>query len=136
MTEDNRPDLLRRLQPVLTQMESQSQVAERFVDKDTYRIYLATLWSNLVLDPVEAGLRESELEEVFELLNDAATPILGGHDPIRETFQFIASADGEKAMNEAKLRSQHQDLLTYFASMILDPDGHKKWMEKQLDSDK
>ena len=132
MTEDEKSDLRRRLKPVLVQMESQSTVAERFVDKDTYRIYLATLWSNLVLDPVEAGLQETELEAVFDLLNESARPILGGDDPIKETFRFISSSDGERAMNAAKLRRQHQDLLTYFASMILDPDGHKKWMEAQL----
>ena len=125
-------DLERRLAPVLREMESQSAVADTFVDKNTYRIFLATLWSNLVLDPTEAGLEEHELEDVFDLLNSKAQSILGGDDPIRETFRFIASTEGEKAMASAKLRRQHRDLLTYFASMILDPEGHKKWMDEQL----
>ena len=31
-------------------------------------------------------------------------------------------------MAEARLSSTHRDLLTYFSSMILDPEGHKRWM--------
>ncbi|GIS19205.1 MAG: hypothetical protein CM15mP120_11210 [Pseudomonadota bacterium] len=33
-------------------------------------------------------------------------------------------------MIEAKLNQTHKDLLQYFSSMILDPDGHKRWMEE------
>jgi hypothetical protein len=45
-------------------------------------------------------------------------------------FTFISSKPGEQAMVEAKLNQTHKDLLQYFSSMILDPDGHKKWMDE------
>ena len=33
-------------------------------------------------------------------------------------------------MGEAQLNQTHKDLLQYFSSMILDPEGHKRWMEE------
>jgi hypothetical protein len=32
-------------------------------------------------------------------------------------------------MREARLTQHHKELLLYFSSMILDPDGHKRWMD-------
>ncbi len=32
-------------------------------------------------------------------------------------------------MGAAKLTQRHKELLLYFSSMILDPDGHRRWME-------
>ncbi len=34
------------------------------------------------------------------------------------------------AMNELRLTPEHKDLLMYFHSMIVDPEGHKKWMDE------
>ena len=36
----------------------------------------------------------------------------------------------EQAMKDARLTQNHKDLLLYFASMILDPDGHARWADK------
>ena len=38
-------------------------------------------------------------------------------------------------MQAARLNQTHRELLLYFASMILDPDGHKRWMDVVLESD-
>ena len=46
----------------------------------------------------------------------------------KNVYRFISSKEGEKTMAEAKLNQTHKDLLQYFSSMILDPDGHKRWM--------
>jgi hypothetical protein len=32
-------------------------------------------------------------------------------------------------MKNARLNQTHRELLLYFSSMILDPDGHRRWME-------
>ena len=39
----------------------------------------------------------------------------------------------EQTMAEVKLNQTHKDLLQYFSSMILDPEGHKKWMQEIRD---
>jgi hypothetical protein len=37
-------------------------------------------------------------------------------------------------MLEAKLNQTHKDLLQYFSSMILDPEGHERWMSEIRDN--
>jgi hypothetical protein len=54
---------------------------------------------------------------------------------VTECFRFINSKAGEQAMKEARLNQTHKELLLYFSSMILDPDGHRRWMSTVLDND-
>jgi len=42
----------------------------------------------------------------------------------------LNSKAGERAMQSARLNQAHKDMLLYFASMILDPDGHKRWLNE------
>jgi len=123
-------EIARILNPVLAAVERQSGVAERFVDKDVYRIYLATLWANLVMDPAAAGIDESDLENSHDVINRAAARVLGDEEAITGAYRFLNSKDGERAMQQAKLGARHRQLLQYFCSMILDPDGHRRWMEE------
>ena len=125
------PDPLRaRLKPVLEDMVKRSTVAERFVHRDAYRITLATLWTNLVLKPEDADIDEADLEAVHDLLSAEAQAVLGADEDLTSCFAFLNSKQGEAAMKEAKLTKTHKDLLLYFCSMILDPDGHRKWMDR------
>ena len=55
--------------------------------------------------------------------------VLGSGADIRECFRFVNSKAGEGAMAAAQLTQRHKELLLYFSSMILDPDGHRRWME-------
>ena len=41
---------------------------------------------------------------------------------------------GRLRVAEARLTQSHKDLLNYFASMILDPEGHKKYMQHIRDT--
>lgn len=124
-------DLLRvKLGPVLDQMRNNSAVAESFVDKNRYQLFLCTLWSNLVLEPEQLDLEVEDLEHVLDIVNEEAKKILGYDDSVTQSFRFISSPAGEQEMNRAKLPRNHRDMLTYFSSMILDPEGHKKWMEQ------
>ncbi|MDE0008336.1 MAG: hypothetical protein OXS50_08655, partial [Gammaproteobacteria bacterium] len=50
-------------------------------------------------------------------------------DAFAGCFRFINSRTGELAMDKAKVSKTHRQLLLYFSSMILDPDGHRRWME-------
>ncbi|MCY4213687.1 MAG: hypothetical protein OXF68_08695 [Gammaproteobacteria bacterium] len=123
-----------RLKPVLEDMVKRSAVAGRFVHRDTYRIMLATLWANLVLKPEDAGIGEADLEAAHDILSTEAQAVLGDGEDLTACFAFLNSKPGEAAMQEARLSKTHKDLLLYFCSMILDPDGHRKWMERMRES--
>ena len=124
-----------RFREILDDIEERSCVTERFVDRDLYRLYLATLWANIVLNPDDVGLSEQHLEPLHDYLNERASGVLGEEGSLTECFRFVNSKAGEQAMKAARLNQTHQELLLYFASMILDPDGHKRWMDVVLNSD-
>lgn len=124
-----------RFDEVLDDIEERSCVTDRFVDRNLYRLYIATLWSNIVLNPADAGLNEAALEPLHAYLNRRIHSVLGSEGSITECFKFVNSKDGERAMKDAGLNQTHKELLLYFSSMILDPDGHKRWMDTVLDPD-
>ena len=123
-----------RFAPVLDEVEWRANIAATFVDKDIYRILLATVWAEVVMNPARAGLSEADLESLHDVLNARAKAVLGGEDAIRDCFRFVNSSAGERAMIATRLAQTHRDLLLYFSSMILDPEGHRRWMEGVRDS--
>ena len=129
MAKRSEVELARIFEPILAAAERQSSVAERFVHKDLYRIYLATMWANLVMDPAAVGIDECDLESAHDVINLAAAKIVGDGQAITAAFHFVNSKDGERAMDQARLSARHRQLLQYFSSMILDPDGHRRWMD-------
>ena len=38
-----------------------ANVADNFIDKVVYQLYIATLWANVVLNPDDVGIEESDL---------------------------------------------------------------------------
>ncbi len=124
-----------RFSEILDDIEARSCVTERFVDRDLYRLYLATLWANIVLNPEDVGLVEEDLEALHDYLNERAASVLGETGSLTECFRFVNGKEGERAMQAARLNQTHRELLLYFASMILDPDGHKRWMDVVMASD-
>jgi hypothetical protein len=119
------------LRPVLAEIERQSRIAEHFVDKELYRSYVATLWAQLTLSPEDHGLSDDELEPLHDRLNVAISPVLGTGNDVRSCFRFINSRDGEAALARYRVPAHHRELLLYFCSIILDPDGHRRWAEEQ-----
>ena len=115
--------------PVFRDIRDRATVTDRFLDRDLYRVYVSTLWSNVVLSPDEVGLDEEDLPELHDILLAEINDAIGPTESLHEIFKFITSKDGERAMQEARLTQSHKDLLQYFASMILDPDGHKRYMD-------
>lgn len=128
---DRIPDaeLRARFEPVLEDLLQRAHVAERFVDKDVYRILLATVWANVVLDPGDAGLTPADLEPLHDLINEHISGVLGRDQDLKACFRYLNSKPGEQAMKAARLTQNHKDLLLYLASAILDPEGHKRWVE-------
>jgi hypothetical protein len=117
-----------RFGPALRELERKALITERLVDKDVYRILIATLWVNVVLDPEDVGLEEPSLEPLHDLINRYVEGVLGRDENLTSCFRWLNGKAGEAAMRAAQLTEQHRDLLLYFASMILDPEGHRRWM--------
>ncbi len=115
--------------PVFADIRERSTVTDRFLDRDLYRVYMATLWSNVVLSPEEVGVEEDDLELLHDIVTEEISDAIGSVDSLHEIFKFITTKDGERAMGEARLTQSHKDLLQYFASMILDPDGHRRYLD-------
>ncbi len=124
-------DFAARFTPVLREIERRCAVAGSFVDKDLYRVNLATLWANLVMDPSDADLTETALEPLHDFLNQRMESVLGRGQTLTECFRFINSKAGEQAMERCHLTATHRQMLLYFCSMILDPDGHRRWSDEQ-----
>lgn len=128
MANRSEAELARIFQPILAAAAGQASVADRVVDKDLYRICLATLWANVVLDPAAAGIDETDLEAAHDIINLAASRVLGDDEAIAGAFRFIKTRTGEQALERAKVPRRHRHLLLYFCSMILDPEGHRQRM--------
>ena len=118
-----------RVQPLFEEIDKQCHVTDHLIDKDRWRVYLTTMWSNLVLEPESLGLEESDLEEAFKVIESEAQERLGGTDALVESFRFLTTKDGSVCMDRVKIRKNHRDMLLYFASMMIDPEGHKQYME-------
>jgi hypothetical protein len=127
---DHLAELDARFGPALRDLARKALVTDRIVDKDIYRILVATLWVNVVLDPEEVGLTEDGLEPLHDLVNRYVAEVLGRDETLTSCFRYLNGKAGEQAMRAARLTEQHRDLLLYFASMILDPDGHRRWMDE------
>ena len=127
-------DLQEILQPILSDVQERATVAGRFIDKDQYQIYMATLWANMVLNPGDINLEQSHLEAAHDVLNAEIAQALGQSHDLTECYRYLNSKSGEKAMQAARLNQTHKDMLLYFASMILDPDGHKRWLDEIKES--
>ena len=124
----DRAQIADRLDKVLADIVERSAMTERFLDRDHYRIYVTTLWANLVLNPEDVGFAMDDLEAVHDYLNQHIVRSIGDGESLTTCFRFIASSAGERALSAARVGQNHQDLLKYFSSMILDPEGHKRWM--------
>ena len=118
-----------QFEPVFLDIRERSTIADRFIDRNLYRIYVATLWSNVVLSPEEVGLEEDDIEDLHDLLVAEISDAIGPQDSLHDLFKFVSSKEGELAMQQARLTQSHKDLLTFFSSMILDPDGHKRFTD-------
>ena len=122
--------LAHAFEPVFVDIRERASVVERFIDRNLFQLYVATLWANVVLSPEEAGIGEDDLPTLHDLVVSELVDVIGEGTDLETVYRFVSSKAGEKTMIEAKLNQTHKDLLQYFSSMILDPDGHKRWMEE------
>lgn len=110
--------LAERYQDILAEIERLSRVTDQFLDTERYRVYLATLWSNAVLEPRRAGLQGDELEAFYDFLNEHGRVILGGDEPLKDCFRYLLGSQGEQAMERLRLPAAHRAQLTRFATLM------------------
>jgi len=116
-----------RLDAIFDEIRSQAKVVDTFLDRERYQILVCTVWSNLVMNPDDAGLEDADLETVHDSIVTEIQKDLGNQADLKTCFAFLTTKAGEAAMQANKVGGTHRDLLLYFSSMILDPDGHKRW---------
>ena len=109
--------------PVVEEIERRAAVTDRFLDREAFRILLATVWANVVLDPAGGDLAESDLEPFHDYLNERAREVLGEDDAVRGSFRFLLSPDGERALARTRISAAHRRLLEHVGRLILDPHG-------------
>ncbi len=126
--------LAERFAPVLDDLLEQSAVTQGIIDRDFYRILICTLWVNVVLEPSDVDLNASDLEPLHDVLNGHIASVLGRDESLTACFRYLNGKQGEQAMKSARLTPNHRDMLLYFASIILDPEGHRRWMDEVRNS--
>lgn len=125
-----------RLSAIFDEIRAQATVAETFLDRDKYQLLVCTMWANLVMNPEDAGLSEGDLEAVHDDMVVELSADLGSDATLKTCFQFLTTKTGEQAMQSHKIGSTHRDLLLYFSSMILDPQGHERWSNQLREQQK
>ncbi|GIS19206.1 MAG: hypothetical protein CM15mP120_11220 [Pseudomonadota bacterium] len=51
--------LAHAFEPVFVDIRERASVVERFIDRNLFQLYMATLWANVVLSPEEAVLAKT-----------------------------------------------------------------------------
>ena len=110
-------------EPVFADIKERSTVVDRFIDRSLYQVYVATLWSNVVLSPGEAGIEEDDLEGLHDLVVAEIKTVLGQRRrPVHGVYLYQQQS-WRAGHGGGQANQTHKDLLQYFSSMILDPDG-------------
>ena len=112
-------EIRQQFQPAIDEILTACCVSDSFVDKDQFRIYIATIWGNAAIDPVQSGVPEGDLSLLHDFLNEEIRPILGNDENIITCYEYLSTKDGEEAMQRLKLTKRHKEFIAYFARIIL-----------------
>lgn len=119
----NLEEIRRKFQPAIQEIINASGVDEQFVDKDRFRVYIATVWGNAVLDPGRSGITEGDLEVLHDYLNEEISALLGPGETVTTCYEYLTSKTGEDSMTRLQVTQQHKEFIHYFARLILGADG-------------
>tara|TARA_R110002072_G_scaffold7773_5_gene41544 strand:+ start:23189 stop:23575 length:387 start_codon:yes stop_codon:yes gene_type:complete len=120
MTKD---EIRSRFQPAIQEIINASGVDDQFFDKDRFRVYVATIWGNAVLEPERSGITEADLPDLHDFLNDEIDELLGSPNTVTGCYEYLTSKKGEDAMTRLQVTKQHREFIHYFARLILGSDG-------------
>ena len=119
----NIKDIRQKFQPAILEIINASGVDDQFVDKDRFRVYIATVWGNAVLDPDRSGITEEDLPPLHDYLNEEIEGLLGAGETVTKCYEYLTSKAGEDSMNRLQVSQQHREFINYFARLILGNDG-------------
>lgn len=108
-----------RFAPAVEEIISQCEVTDDFVDKDLFRVYVATVWGNAVLEPGKSGIAESDLPVLHDFLNEEIEKLLGQDETVTSVYEYLVSKHGEDAMERLSVGARHREFIAYFARLIL-----------------
>jgi len=114
-------EIRQRFTPAIEEIVSLCQLSDAFFDRESFTIYMATIWGNTVAAPQRAGIEETDLETLHDFLNEALRERLGPDACVSGCYEFVMSKAGEDAMTRLHLTPSHKEFLTYFARLILAP---------------
>ena len=112
-------DIRLRFKPAVQEIIDQCRVSDDFVDKDMFRVYIATIWGNAVLEPQRSGIEESDLSVLHDFLNEEVEKVLGAGEDITRCYEFIVSQEGDDSLMRLRVTPRHKEFLHYFARLIL-----------------
>ena len=112
-------EIRRRFSPAVEEIIDLCRVSDEFVDKDMFRVYVATIWGNAVLEPRKAGIDESELSILHDFLNEEIEQVVGKGEDVTSCYKFIVSKEGEESLARLNVTARHKEFLLYFAGLIL-----------------
>ncbi len=118
----NLDEIRNRFEPAVTEIIEACSITEDFVDKDRFRIYIATIWGNAVLEPEKSGISENELSILHDFLNEEIVKLLGSDQTITTCFEYLVSKEGEDSMSRLQVTNHHKQFIQYFARLILGGD--------------
>ena len=108
-----------RFTPAIEEIIDRCRITEEFVDKEHFRVLIATVWGNAVLEPGRSGIEVSDLENLHNFLNEYVEKVLGPQETITTCFDWIMSKKGEDSLNRQQISATHREFLHYFARLIL-----------------
>ena len=106
-------------EPALEEIIERCRLTEEFVDKDQFRVLIATVWGNAVLEPHRSGIEESDLENLHNFLNQHISRVVGEGETITTCYEWIMSKAGEDSLTRQQVTGNHKEFLHYFARLIL-----------------
>lgn len=116
-------EIREKFQPAILEIINASGVDDMFVDKDRFRVYIATVWGNAVLDPERSGITVDDLPPLHEYLNEEIEDLLGTGQNVTSCYEYLTSKVGEDSMTRLQVSQQHKEFIHYFARLILGADG-------------
>lgn len=109
----------RQFAPAIEEIIQGCQVAEGFVDKDLFRVYIMTIWGNAVIEPVRSGIEEGDLSVLHDYLCEVVAEVLGAGQEVTSCYEYLMTKDGEDSLERLQITGDHREFLYHFAELVL-----------------
>jgi len=115
-------EIRKQFGPAIDEIVDGCMLTDEFVDKDRFRIYMATVWGNAVVNPQNTGIAETDLELLHDFLNEEIARVLGDGQSLRLCYEYLLSKAGEESLIRLQVGQQHIDFIRHIGQLILGQD--------------